>query len=88
MKLMNSEEYTPQSRVRRAAQRDSEADPTEIVPFGRNGAGHLTDHPVGLVVVFGLLFMGLVGIPEARLFFAGALILGGACGFFLWLRHR
>jgi hypothetical protein len=27
-------------------------------------------------------------LPEARWFFAGALLVGGICGFFLWLRHR
>ncbi len=76
------------SRSRKVAQRTSDIDPNEVVPFGRYGAGLLTAHPVGLVVVFGLLLMGLAGLPEARCFFAGALVLGGIFGFFLWLRHR
>ena len=73
---------------RKTAQHDSELDSTEVIPFGRYGAGILTGHPVGLVVVFGLLLMGLFGLPGARWFFAGALLLGGVFGFFLWLRHR
>jgi hypothetical protein len=43
---------------------------------------------VGLVVLFGLLFMGLTEMPEARWFFGGALLLGGAYGLLLWLHHR
>jgi hypothetical protein len=66
----------------------SEPDPPEVTPFGRYGVGLLTGHTVGLVVVFGLLLLGLIGLPEARWFLAGALLVGGICGFFLWLRHR
>jgi hypothetical protein len=72
----------------RVAPQTSDPDPREVIPFGRYGAGLLTAHPVGLVVVLGLLLMGLIGLPEARLFFAGALVLGGTFGLFLWLRHR
>ena len=74
----------PDANVRREA----EIDPTRVVPFGRYGAGLFTGHPVGLVVVFGLLFMGFVGLPGAHLFYGGALLLGGVWGFCLWLRHR
>ncbi len=74
--------------ARRPAPQEFGPDPAEVVPFGRYGAGLFTSHPVGLVVVLGLLFMGLVGIPEVRWFFAGALVLGVLCGLFLWLRHR
>ena len=73
---------------RKSVPGDSEPDPTEVVPFGRNGAGLFTGHPVGLVVVIGLLLMGLTGLPEARWFFSGALLLGCVWGFFLWRRHR
>jgi hypothetical protein len=73
---------------RKTAPHDSEPDPTEVIPFGRYGAGLLTGHPVGLIVVVGMLLMGLFGLPEARWFFAGALLLGGIWGFSLWLRHR
>jgi hypothetical protein len=73
---------------RKVAPHNSEPDTTEVIPFGRYGGGLLTGHPVGLVIVLGLLLMGLVGLPEARWFFLGTLLLGGSCGFFLWLHHR
>ena len=38
--------------------------PTKVVPFGNYGAGLWTGHPIGLVIVIGLLFMGFVGLPE------------------------
>jgi hypothetical protein len=74
--------------VRKTAPRDSEPNPTEPIPFGRGGAGLYTGHPVGLVVVVGVLLIGLIALPEARWFLASAVLLGGIWGFFLWLRHR
>lgn len=74
--------------VRKTATHSSEPNPTEPIPFGRGGAGLYTGHPVGLVVVIGVLLMGLFALPEARWFLAGALLFGGICGFFLWIRHR
>jgi hypothetical protein len=62
--------------------------PTEVVPFGRYGAGLWTGHPIGLVIVLSVLLMGFVGLPEARWFLAGTVPLGCICGLFLWLRHR
>jgi len=79
---------TTESHNARKAPETSEIDRREVIPFGRYGAGYLTAHPVGLVVVFGLLLMGLAGLPGARWFFAGAVLLGGIFGLFLWLRHR
>jgi hypothetical protein len=73
---------------RRVAPHNAEPHPTEIVPFGRYGGGRFTGHPIGLVIVFGILLLALIGIPEARLFFAGSLVLGSVFGLFLWLRHR
>ena len=67
---------------------DLEPNPTEVIPFGRYGAGLWTGHPIGLVIVVGLLLMGFVGLPEARWFLALTVPLGCICGFFLWLRHR
>ena len=70
------------------ASRDQLPNLTEVVPFGRYGAGLWTGHPIGLVIVVGLLLMGFVGLPEARWFLALTVPLGGICGFFLWLHHR
>jgi hypothetical protein len=63
-------------------------DPAKLVPFGYYGAGLWTGHPIGLVIVIGLLAMGIVGLPEARWFLALAAPAGAICGFFLWLQHR
>jgi hypothetical protein len=62
--------------------------PTRVVPFGNYGAGLWTGHPIGLVIVIGLLFMGFVGLPEARWFLALAVPAGAVCGLFMWFRHR
>jgi hypothetical protein len=53
-----------------------------------DGCGLLTGHPIGLFIVLGILFMGLVGIPEARPFFVASAALGTLWGLVLWLRHR
>ena len=74
--------------MRQHAQHNAEPHPTMVVPFGVKGGGLLTGHPIGLVIVLGLLLMGLVGLPEARLFFVGSVCLGGIFGLVLWLRHR
>lgn len=74
--------------VRKTVPHDSEPNPIEPIPFGRGAAGLYTDHPVGLVVVIGVLILGLFGLSEARWFLAGTVLLGGMWGFFLWLRHR
>jgi hypothetical protein len=65
--------------------RNEDRHPGEIVPFGRFGAGEWTGHPIGLVVVLGLLFLEVIAIPW---FFATQVVLGGLVGFFLWLHHR
>lgn len=70
------------------SQRKSELTPAEVVPFGRYGAGVWTSHPVGLVGVFGVLLIGLIALPEARVFIGGAIGLGILFGFILWLVHR
>jgi hypothetical protein len=73
---------------RRSAPHTPDLGPTEVIPFGRYGAGLITAHPVGLVVALGMLFMSLAGLPPTRLFFATSFPLGGVWGLFLWLRHR
>lgn len=78
--------------TRRAAREvgrpNDEPHPNDVLPYGRYGAGLFTGHPIGLVIVVCLLLIGIVGIPEARLFFVGSLVLGSLLGFVLWLRHR
>lgn len=76
---------TPTDVRRYSVRKTFEPDPTEVIPFGRV---RTTGHPVGLVVVVGVLVMGLLALPEARWFLAGASLLGCAWGFFLWLHHR
>jgi hypothetical protein len=61
----------------KTAPRNPDLDPTKVVPFGHYSAGLFTGHPVGLVVVFGLLLMGLFGLPGARWFFTGAVLTSG-----------
>jgi hypothetical protein len=76
---------------RRAVQQASQnflPHPGKVVPFGPYGAGQWTCHPIGLVIVVGLLFMDFVGLPEARWFLALTVPLGCLCGFSLWLHHR
>jgi hypothetical protein len=62
--------------------------PSQVVPFGRYGGGNLTGHPVGLIIVFGVLLVGLIGVPEFRVFLLFALPFAGLFGFILWLHHR
>jgi hypothetical protein len=73
---------------RKVAPHSAEPDPIKVVPFGRYGGGEWTGHPIGLVIVLGFFLMGLVGIPQFRLFFVGALVLGSLFGLLLWLHHR
>ena len=68
--------------------KDKDPGVSKVLPFGRYGAGLLTGHPIGLVIVVGLLLIGLIGIPEARWFFAASLALGALLGLILWLKHR
>ena len=74
--------------ARKLSPHNAEPNPNEVLPFGRYGGGLLTGHPIGLVIVLGLLLMGLLGLPEYRLFLVATLLVGGLLGFFLWLRHR
>jgi hypothetical protein len=72
--------------MRKSISNRSEPNPTEIMPT--YSADLMTAHPVGLVVVFGVLLMGLIELPEARWFFGGVLLLGIIFGFLSWIRHR
>lgn len=72
----------------RTLSRNRDIDPTKVLPFGRYGAGLITEHPVGLVVAIGIVLLGLEAMPEARWFLGGSVALGAVIGFFLWLHHR
>jgi|SRR6516165_6507218 hypothetical protein len=63
-------------------------EPKHLVPFGLGGVGQWTAHPIGLVIVIGLVLMGLVSrTPVSELMFFS--LLGGAVvGMALWLYHR
>lgn len=73
--------------AREVSPHNAEPNPNEVLPFGRYGGGLWTGHPIGLVIVIGLLLMGLLGLPEYRLFFGVSLFLGCLFGVFLRLRH-
>ncbi len=66
----------------------SDSEPKHLVPFGPYGGGQWTGHPIGLVIVLGILAMGMVGIPETRWLLLSAAAGGAILAFFLWLRHR
>jgi hypothetical protein len=70
------------------ARTNEDRHPLEVVPYGRFGAGLWTGHPIGLVIVTGLIVIGLVGIPAWRWFFGAAVILGSLVGYFLWHRRQ
>lgn len=70
------------------ATHDAPPVPMHIVPFGPYGAGQMTAHPIGLVIVLGLLAMGLVATEELRWLILASAAGGLVFGLLLWLRHR
>lgn len=80
--------YPNLGSLRSAPPREPGRAETPIVPFGPYGGGQYTSHPIGLVIVLGLIAMGFVGLPEARGFFVASLLIGSVVGFILWLYHR
>ena len=66
---------------------DSDPKPIQVLPFGTYGAGLLTGHPVGLLVVAAVCFIAWT-LPEARWFTLFSLPLGALVGLVLWLRNR
>jgi hypothetical protein len=80
--------YLGPGSLRRPSPREAGSAQFHVVPTGKYGAGEYTGHPIGLVIVIGFITMALVGIPEARTFFLGSLVLGLIFGLFLWYRHR
>jgi len=67
---------------------EMEPKPENLVPFGPYGGGQWTAHPIGLVIVIGMLIMGLVSQTPVSLLVLVSLLGGAIVGFFLWLRHR
>ena len=63
-------------------------EPKHLVPFGPYGAGQWTAHPIGLVIVIGLVFMGLVSRTPVSDLMLLSLLGGAVVGLFLWLYHR
>jgi len=63
-------------------------EPKHLVPFGPGGAGQWTAHPIGLVIVIGLVLMGLVSRTPVSDLMLFSLLGGAVVGLFLWLYHR
>ncbi len=89
-KEMYESDHFRRKRLRQSSEQanGSNPDPAKLVPFGPFGAGQMTGHPIGLVIVIGVVLMGLLISPLFMLFFAASLLLGGGLGAILWLRHR
>ena len=58
-----------------------------LVPFGPYGAGQMTGHPIGLVIVVGTLLMGLVSRTPVAFLLLASFVPGCIWGLVLWLRH-
>ena len=63
-------------------------EPKHLVPFGPYGAGQWTAHPIGLVIVIGLVLMGLVSRTPVSDLVLFSLLGGAIFGVLLWLYHR
>jgi hypothetical protein len=74
--------------MNRAAKYASNPEPKHLVPFGPYGGGQWTAHPIGLVIVIGMLIMGLVTRTPVSMLVLASLFGGAIVGFFLWLLHR
>ena len=74
VKLRSRDVWTPESK--------------HPVPFGPYGGGQWTAHPIGLLLVIGLLLMGLVSRTEVSGLLLLSLAGGAIVGLFLWLHHQ
>lgn len=72
----------------KSAPEEPEIDRQKVQPFGLSGVGVITSHPVGLVLIAGIILIALEAIPAARWFVAAAVAVGVAFGVCLWLYHR
>jgi hypothetical protein len=59
-----------------------------LVPFGPGGVGQWTAHPIGLVIVIGLVLMGIVSRTPVSDLVLLSLLAGAVVGICLWLYHR
>jgi len=59
-----------------------------LVPFGPGGVGQWTGHPIGLVIVIGLVLMCLVSRTPLSVLALLSLLGGAVVGICLWLCHR
>jgi hypothetical protein len=64
------------------------SEPRHLVPFGPGGMGQWTSHPIGLVIVIGLVLMGVVSRTPVSALMLLSLLGGAVVGLFLWLHHR
>ena len=64
------------------------SEPKHLVPFGPGGVGQWTAHPIGLVIVIGLLVIGLVSRTPLSGLMLLSLLGGLVVGICLWLYHR
>ena len=84
---------SPLLKFRPASDRSAASGGTEpvaanLVPFGPYGAGQMTGHPIGLVIVIGILLLGLLSRTPVAFLLLASFLPGGICGLLLWLRHR
>jgi len=73
-KLRRTDGWTPESK--------------HLVPFGPGGVGQWTAHPIGLVIVIGLVLMGLVSRTPLSELIVFSVLGGAVVGMALWLYHR
>ncbi len=74
--------------VKPMRERDSDPTPPRVVPFGLPGAGWLTGHPVGLVVVVWAVCLAAWRLSEARWFLLFSVPPGVLIGIVLWFRNH
>jgi hypothetical protein len=61
---------------------------SDVVPYGKWGAGLWIGHPIGLVICISWIVIGLVGIPLWRWFFGASVLAGSLVAYSLWRLHN
>jgi len=72
----------------KAISEEPEIERQKLQPFGLSGVGVITGHPVGLILVAGVILITVEAIPAAWWFVAAAVAIGILIGISLWLYHR